>query len=337
MQKLIIPMFVERENRVTTMTNKNSAIGNDISRIPNRHKPYFEVDTDNRITSYKRSVGIDKVILKARLTTEEIEDLTSIFCYHIEHESQSNGFTKISYIMDLREQFGVYIKLQPFITGVNAEIQLHSKFTTNLIGNSPIILDILNNPKWFIVRLDIATDYTTPFSTSAYLRRNGNQSQTNFETSSWSGSMGNRNKTACDSHYDRKAEDELIDTNFTNRFEVKLFFKEADNMKLYDLNHNLIVQRLQKEMFIPWLTYSYFNDKQVKTDRGDKAYIDLIRRAKEVDNENSIKLLLTKSQWTTFRKHFKACRDDIEQAYIENSHLIYDFCHQKALRVDMLN
>ncbi|MEX3745965.1 hypothetical protein [Lysinibacillus xylanilyticus] len=310
---------------MTTKTNKNSAIGNDISKIPNRHKPYFEVDADNKITSYKRSVGIDKVILKARLITEEIEDVTSMFSYHIEHESQSNGFTKISYIMDLREQFGVYIKLQPFITGVNAELQLHSKFTTNLIGNSSIILDILNNLKWFIVRLDVATDYTTPFSTSAYLRRNGNQSQTNFETSSWSGSMGNRNKTACDSHYDRKAEDESLEGNFTNRFEVKLFFKEADNMTFANLNHALIVQRLQKEMFIPCLTYSYFHDKQVKTNRGDKIYIDLIRQAKEADNENSIKLLLTKSQWTTFRKHFKFCRDDIEQAYLDCSHIMYDF------------
>ncbi|MFC9539052.1 hypothetical protein ACFTQ7_04120 [Lysinibacillus sp. NPDC056959] len=307
------------------MTKKKSAIGKDISNIPNRHKPYFVVDTDNKITSYKRSVCIDKVILKARLTVEEIEDLTSMFSYYIEHEPQSNGFTKISYIMDLRERFGVYIKLQPFITGVNAEIQLHSRFTTNLIGNSPIILDILNNPKWFIVRLDVATDYTTPFNTSAYLRRNGNQKQTNYDTSSWAGSTGNPNKTACDSHYDRKVEDELINSNFTNRFEVKLFFKEANNMKLYDLNHNLIVQRLQKEMFIPCLTYSYFYDKQVKTNRGQKEYIDLIRQAKEADNENSIKLLLTTSQWTTFRKHFKECRDDIEQAYIESSHLIYDF------------
>ncbi|WP_427108394.1 hypothetical protein [Lysinibacillus xylanilyticus] len=36
-------------------------------------------------------------------------------------------------------------------------------------------------------------------------------------------------------------------------------------------------------------------------------------------------MLLTDAQWTTFRKHFKASRDDIEWAYIENSHIIYDF------------
>lgn len=310
---------------MTTKTNNNSPIGKDISKIPNRHKPYFAFDSDNKIIGYKRSIGIDKVILKARLTAEEIEGLTSMFSYHIERESQPNGFTKISHIMDLREHFGVYIKLMPFEDGVNTEIQLHSKFTTNLIGNSPIILDILNNPKWFIVRLDVATDYVTPFNTSAYLKRNGNQKQMNFETSSWSGSTGNRNKTACESHYDRKVEDETLEDNFINRFEVKLFFKEVDNMKLYDLNHNLIVQRLQKEMFIPCLTYSYLNDKQVKTSRGDKAYIDLINQAKKPHNENAIRALLTKSQWSTFRKHFKESRDDIEQAYLENSHIMYDF------------
>ncbi|KGA81110.1 hypothetical protein KQ41_20090 [Lysinibacillus fusiformis] len=310
---------------MTTKTNNNSVIGKDISRVSNRHKPYFEADSDNKIIGYKRSIGIDKVILKARLTSDEIDDLTSQFNYHIVHESQSNGFTKTFYIIDLIEQFGVYIKLRLVESSVNAEIQLHSKFTNNLQGNSPIILDILNNHKWFIVRLDVATDYVTPFNTSAYLRRNGNQSQTNFDTSSWSGSMGNSNKTACDSHYDRKAKDETLDTNFTNRFEVKLFFKEKDNMKFSNLNHRIIMERLHKEMFIPCLTYSYFHERTVETYRGSKEYIELIRKAKGADNENSIKLLLTDAQWTTFRKHFKACRDDIEWAYIESSHIIYDF------------
>ncbi|KAB0443269.1 hypothetical protein [Lysinibacillus fusiformis] len=143
-------------------------------------------------------------------------------------------------------------------------------------------------------------------------------------------STGNPTKTVYESHYDRLAEDETLETNFINRFEVKLFFKEADNMTLGDLNHNLIVQRLQKELFIPCLTYSYFQEKKVKTNRGNKPYIDLIRQVKEADSENSSKLLLTKSQWTTFRKHFKACRDDIEQAYLETSHVMYDFLLPKV-------
>lgn len=310
---------------MTTKTNKKSVIGKGISKVPNRHKSYFEVDENNLITSYKRITRIDKAILKARLTAEELEEITHSFSYRVEKQTQGNDFVRTNFIVDLTEQFGVYIKLQPYSNSVNAEIQLHSKFTNNLEGNSSIILDILNNPKWFIIRLDIATDYTTPYNTSAYLRRHGNQTQTNFDTSSWSGSMGNPNKKACDSHYDRLAEDETLETNFINRFEVKLFFKEADNMTLGDLNHNLIVQRLQKELFIPCLTYSYFHEKKVKTNRGNKAYIDLIRQVKEADSENSIKLLLTKSQWTTFRKHFKTCRDDIEQAYLETSHVMYDF------------
>mgnify|MGYP003514138791 CR=1 FL=1 len=204
-------------------------------------------------------------------------------------------------------------------------MQLHSKLTTTLTGNSPIILDVLNNPKWFIVRLDISTDYVTPFNTSAYLRTHGNKKQENFDTSSWAGSTANPNKKACDSHYDRLAEDDTLETNFTNRFEVKLFFKEADNMTFGNLNHSLIVQRLQKEMFIPCLTYSYFNDKSVKTNRGNKSYIDLIKQAKQADNENAIRLLLSDNQWKTFRKRFKESRDDIEQAYLDVSYFIYDF------------
>ncbi|UUV23433.1 MULTISPECIES: hypothetical protein [Lysinibacillus] len=310
---------------MTTKTNTNSAIGKDISKIPNRHKPYFKVDSDNKIIGYKRNIGIDKLILKARFTKEEIEDLTSQFISYDQHESLPNGYTLVYHIVDLREPYGVYIKLLPFEDGVNTEIQLHSKFTTNLIGNSPVILDILNNPKWFIVRLDVATDYVTPFNTSAYLRTHGNKKQTNFETSSWAGSMGNPNKKACDSHYDRKAKDEMLEDNFINRFEVKLFFKESDGMKLYDLNHDEIIARLQKEMFIPCLTYSYFHDKQVKTNRGQKEYIDLIKQAKGADCENTIKPHLTDAQWKTFRKHFKESRDDIEQAYIDVQDFMYDF------------
>jgi len=310
---------------MTTKTNNNSVIGKDISSVPNRHKPYFKLDSNNKIIGYKRNIGIDKLILKARLTVEEIEDMTSQFITYDQHESLPNGYTLVYRIVDLRKPYGVYIKLLPYEDGVNAEIQLHSKFTTNLIGNSPIIIDIISNPKWFVVRLDIATDYVTLFNTSAYLRSHGNKKQENFETSSWAGSMGNPNKTACESHYDRKAKDETLDSDFINRFEVKLFFKEANSMKLYDLNHSIIIERLQKEMFIPCLTYSYFHDKKVKTNRGQKAYIDLIKQAKGADCENSIKPYLTDAQWKTFRKHFKESRDDIEEAYIDLKDIMYDF------------
>lgn len=53
--------------------------------------------------------------------------------------------------------------------------------------------------------------------------------------------------------------------------------------------------------------------------------IDLIRKAKEADNENSLKLLITDAQWKTFRKHFKESKDDIEQAYIDVQDIKYDF------------
>lgn len=85
------------------------------------------------------------------------------------------------------------------------------------------------------------------------------------------------------------------------------------------------MERLKAEMFIPCLTYSNFHNKQVKTNRGQKQYLDLIKSSKEADNENYMKLLLSKSTYQTFRNQFKACRDDLEWVYIENSHMIYDF------------
>ena len=50
-----------------------------------------------------------------------------------------------------------------------------------------------------------------------------------------------------------------------------------------------------------------------------------MKRAKEADNENYVKLLLSKSTYHTVMNHLKVCRDDLEWAYIENSHIIYDF------------
>ncbi|REB10032.1 hypothetical protein DVB69_04290 [Sporosarcina sp. BI001-red] len=315
---------------MVAVINKKAVIGKSISFISNRHKPYFEVDENNAITSYKRSICIDRVELKVRLAEEDIEEFTSMFRYHIEHDLKPNGYNLITYVMDLSEQFGVYIKIQPFIKSkVNAVIQLQSKFTNNLQGNSPYILDLLNRHKWFITRLDVAFDYKTPFNTSAYLRRHGGQKQKNYDTSSWAGSMRNYKRTANDSHYDRKAENESLDSRYTNRFEVKLNFLESDNMTFSNLNHSLIANRLRAEMFIPCLKYSYFYERKVKTNRGQKGFIDLIKRSKKVENENYVKLLLSDSQWKTFRKHFKACRDDIEDWYLQNSHVIYDFLLRK--------
>lgn len=308
------------------VTNKNSVIGKDISFVPNRHKPYFERNENNIIKSYKRKVCIDRVELKARLPEDAIEELTSMFRFRIEHDVKPNGYDLITYVIDLSKQFGVYIKIYPFIKSkVNVKIQLQSEFTNNLQGNNAHMIDILNRHKWFITRLDVAFDYTTPFNTSAYLRRHGGQKQQNYDTSSWAGSMSNYRRTATDSHYDRKAKNESLDSCFANRFEVKLNFLESDNMNLSDLNHSLIAKRLLAEMFIPCLTYSYFHEQKVKTNRGQRGFIDLIKRSKEVDNENYIRLHLTDSQWRTYRSHFKACRDDIEQLYMDKRNVIYDF------------
>jgi hypothetical protein len=309
----------------TAPTNKKTATG---KKIPNRHKPYFETDRNGIVTSYRRNICIDRVELKARLSQEDfkglLDHLGGTFEPHSKTEKKKSGYLLHCLVFDLRKIFGVYIKLMPY-EKLNAEIQLHSKFTNNLQGNSPYILDLLNRHRWFVTRLDVAMDYTTPFKNSACLKRHGNQTQTNFETSSWIGSTANPNKTAVNSHYDRKAEDASLVSSFTNRFEVKMFFKEENNMTFASLDHRVIVNRLQAETFIPCLTYSNFHKQKVKTNKGEKDYINLIKRSKKEKNDNYVRLLLTETQRKTFRSHFKACRDDIEDLYLHNSHEIYDF------------
>jgi len=79
-------------------------------------------------------------------------------------------------------------------------------------------------------------------------------------------------------------------------------------------------------MFIPCLTYSYFHERTVATTAGTQSHNDLIKQAKAVENENYVRMMLNnQSKWNTHRKHFKACRDDIEQAYLDSKDFIYDF------------
>lgn len=312
------------------MENKNSVIGKNISKVPNKHKAYFTKDKNEVITSYNRSVCVDRVELKAKLTKSNLNilltDLTDKYVSKEVVTKLPNGFVRTVYQFDLSKPYGVFIEVIPY-EKTNLKIQLQSKFTNNYRGNNPDMLALLNAYPLFITRLDIATDYTTPFSNSAVLKRHGNQAQKNFDTYSWIGRSGNRNKTAINSHYDRSKKVEGFGASkHINRFEVKMYFKESDNMTLSNINHGLITNRMQKEMFIPCLTYSYFHERTVETTAGTQSHTDLIKQAKAVDNENYVRMMLNnQSTWNTHRKHFKACRDDIEQAYIENSHIIYDF------------
>jgi len=57
----------------------------------------------------------------------------------------------------------------------------------------------------------------------------------------------------------------------------------------------------------------------------NRDYNKLINQAKKAQNENTVRVLLTKSQRKTFKKHFKECRDDIEHAYLDYSCFMYDF------------
>lgn len=312
------------------MENKNSALGKNISKVPNKHKAYFTEDENKVIASYKRSVCVDRVELKAKLDKGDLNnlltDLTDKFNSKEVVTKLKNGFVRTVYQFDLSKPYGVFIEVIPN-EKTNLKIQLQSKFTNNHRGNNPDMLALLDDYPLFITRLDIAIDYTTPFNNSAVLKRHGNQAQKNFDTYSWIGSAGNRNKTAINSHYDRSKKVEGFGTSENiNRFEVKMYFTAGDNMTLSNINHGLITNRMQKEMFIPCLTYSYFHERTVETTTGTQVYVDLIKQAKAVDNENYVRMMLdNQSTWRTHRDNFKACRDDIEQAYIENSHIIYDF------------
>lgn len=279
--------------------------------LSNVHKPFFEYDELNNITKYKCRVCIDRVHIKAYLTTEEIEELLAMFKYRTVNVAEG----VIRYIINLVDTFGVYITLEPY-NRLNASMQLHPMFTTNKSGdNSSAILKIINSSEWFIRRLDIAFDFTTPFTSSATLKRHGNQLQKNYPTGRNIGSTKNSHAKINVCHYDRSKKTKTLQTDFINRFEARIQFEMKERVTFATLDHMEVARRLQKELFIPHLYFSSLN-------RNEKR---LVKMAGKENKEDYFKKSLTKKQYETLRKKFKQSRVCLEDSYLDARNYIYDF------------
>lgn len=285
------------------------------SNINFNHRSFFTYDDSNKVESFNHKICIDKAELKAYLKESDIDDLLNSFA----HERVTLAENIYLYKINLSKEFGVFIELKPY-NKLNAKIYLHSKFTTSR-NNSPIILDILNRYKWFIRRLDIAIDYNVPYKFSALLKRHGNQLQSNYETGISVGNSGNPHAKALESHYDRLQKYKDLETDFINRFEVKLQFEMKERVIFANLNHSAIAIQLKKELFIPHVHYSNLSVDERK----------LIKIASRKGNHDYLKQALTTKQYQQLRERFKASRDEIEDYYLNNSHVIYDFLLSTAV------
>ena len=290
-------------------------IGKNKRYISNNHKLFFFYDDENNIIEWKYRICIDTVNLKAYLKQKELEEFLESFNYRTEHITDEIK----RYHINLIVPFGVYIVLEPH-NKLNATIQLKSKFTNNRIGNSIIILDILNRHQWFIRRIDYAIDYVTPYRLSMAFRRNGNQRKKNYETGENIGSSANPKAKALISHYDRHENNSTLKTEYINRFEVKVMFQIKERVTFVNLDHSVIARRLKEELFIPHIFFNNLSKKEKDNN---------LKRQDMIDYHH-LKETLTQSEYSKLRSNFKMYRDEIENYYLNNSHLVYDFLLPKG-------
>lgn len=268
---------------------------------------------------YRHLISIDTIHIKIKLKKSEITRLLNV--YEFQHLSYKQN--EIYQYAIKSDDKSIYIKLCKTVPGstFNSEIQLQRGFTTrNGKVNQSLTADVLallnENQNYWISRIDFAFDYLIPFKRSFSIKRHGNQKrQAIGEGYYFNGSTKNKKKPAVHSHYNRnnKEKEKVL---YSNRFEVKLFFEKSKGMRFNNINHSLIVNELRKEIFVADIGHVQGLTAKEK---------DLILKSKREGTENCLQMELSKKEYTQFRKKIKVCREPLEQTYLDNSHLIYDF------------
>ncbi|MFS0575207.1 hypothetical protein AB1K83_06220 [Sporosarcina sp. 179-K 3D1 HS] len=199
-------------------------------------------------------ISIDTMILQAKLSHNEIDDILS----HISsaYSYQSKGY---DYNLSLK-QYGVFIQLRPkYGFKFNAKITLQTAFF-KLKEVPQSILDILKL-NWSITSLQIAFDSHTSLANSFTFKHHGNIKHKqiideNGHKTLYFGAFNPANKNNRSIRYDRNEKEISLEFEsggnhlFSNRYEVRLSFKIGEQ-PLNNVNHELISKRLSRHIFIP--------------------------------------------------------------------------------------
>lgn len=307
------------------MEKRNEYIGHYSNKIkeeiPKHQRKYFEFADFGckELIGYKHILNLDTIHIKILLDKEMIANLLANY----EYKNLSYNI-KIPYRYSIQSSDkSVYMRLCKTVPGntFNCEIQLQKGVVNGKFDNfntlaKEIVVLLNNNQNYWISRIDLAFDYLLPHKWSFSLKRHGNQLRKAFdEYYYFNGSTNNKNKPTVHSHYNRNSK-EVERVIYANRFEVKTFYQRKDKMRFDNINHNLIVSKLKKEIFVVHIEHVPGLTLEEKK---------LILQSKQVGTENSLQVFLTQQEYKKLRKKIVKCREPLEQIYLENSHLIYDF------------
>ncbi|ETT82256.1 hypothetical protein MKZ08_06675 [Viridibacillus sp. FSL R5-0477] len=262
----------------------------------------------NILESNDYRCNFDTIKLKAKMSIEEKEVIYSYF--------ENGYYTDNAYWQVLRlKQFGITIKLNPrnltWHSTFNAAIEMSPKFFH--LNDVPYsITQILTNIDWRCTEMHIAFDYRTNFFESVTIKHHGNQSHSEYsgETIYIGSHQSNQTKNKIAS-YDRNVKEAKRNNNIThkymNRFETRLRFK-MDEMRLNNINHNLICERLKKYLFVSNINAinGAWNRNRLLKVRKDYSYYEKLRKSnKKKDKEIA----------ASIREVIKENREQLENIY----------------------
>lgn len=264
------------------------------------------------INDFNYKINIDTIVLRAKLTDEQIDYIFDHFYYHYKRTK------KYRYNLFLK-QYGISIQISPI------EPTLHAHFNTtitltpaffnlNYIPHS--IVDVLKTLPFSITRLDIATDFPYQYANNVlHLKNHGNQKDFIYRNESkYVGSKASRFKAIS---YDRNKKEQAKNSNivhaftFNNRLETRLRFK-MNEQPINAINHDLIEQQLAKVIYIPSIT-------ALKLDGWSKNSLlkihdnyDLFKALKQNDKKN-------------LKQYLQLNRAPLDAIYSANIDTIYQF------------
>lgn len=281
-----------------------------------RHYRQFYTFEGKEWSGYKYQLSIDTMHILAELSQRDIDYLKSLsdviaLSYKYQYD----------YTINL---YNVKINLYPrFPSQFNACIQVQQTTDTIQYKHFRDILMMLNDDNHIIIRLDLAYDFKCNINNSYTLARHGLQKQKNYDNgNNWVGSTKNHHKTCTSTNYKKSLK--LLDREgihksfeYDNRYEVRLFFTADNNMRVNDINDGLIIERLNKEIFIPDITLLDVSDDD----------LNLIKLAKKTENEYILRQKLTQYQRNKFRKMIKDSpyRADLSSYYAMNRDKLFNF------------
>jgi hypothetical protein len=275
-------------------------------------------------------ISIDTMILVAKLTHEQQEELMNRIVLHQKNQYQDK------YFHYSRKISNVTIKVSPRnpLANINYNTMLILQKNASQTKLPYSIQEILQFDAWKIKRIDVAFDFTnfTPFSTFTnrlIMKHHGNvkflqQSKNDKDwQSEYVGSLNSKTeaKACC---YDRNEKEADLSTGIEHdyplRFEIRLYPKLNEYNFLKRIDHGWIEKKLSKFIFIPDI-------EQLPLNKWDKRRLYKIQQ--DYDYLKTMKLVKQKE----LKKCAKEHRVPFEDIYASNKEKLYSFLELEELVV----